>query len=214
MKRISKLTCLALFAAVMLLLGTTSCTREDNPKPIDISAMEQELVGLWWDEFEYADVTEDGVPFTHVLLAVEVNADHTGCIYAAVFNDTDEEPLAIYGGYDDAGFTWQLKADGTIVLGDPETGETYELAPSMTRAMNRASGGNYGNNVTDTSNTSLNYNNGSVTATNGGYSGTLNKANANQTADIKGKLRTKIQSNVDIESGGNTPSDFGSDDIR
>lgn len=214
MKRISKLTCLALFAAVMLLLGTTSCTREDNPKPIDISALEQELVGLWWDEFEYADVTEDGVPFTHVLLAVEVNADHTGCIYAAVFNDTDEEPLAIYGGYDDAGFTWQLKADGTIVLGDPETGETYELAPSMTRAMTRGNSGSYGDNVTDTSNTNMNYNNGSMTVNNGNYSGTLNKANGNTENDIKAKLRKGIQSNVDLGSGGKTPKDFGEDNIR
>ena len=145
MKKKSILTCLALFAAAVLLLGMTGCAKDDNPSnvdpaPIDISAMEQELIGVWWDEFEYHDVTEEGVPFSWVLLAVEVNDDHTGCLYAAVFNDTDDEPVAIYGGYDDAGFTWQLKADGTIVLGDPETGETYALARAVTRALTNVSG--------------------------------------------------------------------------
>ncbi len=206
-----KKTIFAMFAFAALLLGMTGCAESDNPTtPTDPIYTEKDLVGLWWDEFEYADVTEDGVPFTHVLLAVEVNADHTGCIYAAVFNDTDEEPLAIYGGYDDAGFTWQLKADGRIVLGDPVTGETYELAPSM----RRASGGSYGDEMTDASNTKMNYNNGSVTVTNNNYSGTLNKADSNTKADIEQKLRKSIQSNVDLEPGGEAPKGFRDKDIR
>lgn len=46
------------FAA--LLLGvTTACNRD----PIPIGVLEKELVGMWWDEYEYHDVTEDGVPF-------------------------------------------------------------------------------------------------------------------------------------------------------
>jgi hypothetical protein len=100
------------------------------------------------------------------------------------------------------------------VLGDPETGETYELAPSMTRAMTRGNSGSYGDNVTDPSNTNMNYNNGSVTVTNGDQSNTLHKANADQTAAIQQKLSTGVNSNVDLESGGKTPSDFGSSDIR
>lgn len=216
MKRISIFTCVALFAAAVLLLGTTGCARSDEPAPapIDINAMEQELIGVWWDEFEYHDVTETGEPFSWVLLAVEVNEDHTGCLYAAVFNDTDDEPVAIYGGYDDAGFTWQLLEDGRILLGDPETGETYALARAMTRAMTRAGGSSYGNNMTDASSTKLSYSNGKVTATNGDYSGTLNKADAGKAADIGQKLRSNIQSNVDLGSGGYTPSDFNSGDIR
>ena len=79
----------AMIAAV-LLLGTTACTSEDNPSTVDIDALERELVGLWWDEYEYADVTEAGVPFSRVLLAVVADADHTGCIYLGVFDDTSD----------------------------------------------------------------------------------------------------------------------------
>lgn len=210
MKRISLLTSLALFAAVVLLLGTTSCTKEDNPVPIDVTAMEQDLVGLWWDEYEYADVTEDGVPFSRVLLAVYVSPDHTGWIGLAAYDDTSDEAVALYGGPDEAAFTWQLLANGTIVLGDPETGETYELARSVTRA----GGSGYGNNMTNPSNTNLTYTNGRVTASNGNYTGSLNKADAGKGADIMQKFRTSIQSNVGLESGGKTPSDFTEDDIR
>ena len=141
-------------------------------------------------------------------LVVEADADHTGCIYLSVFDDTNDEPLAIYGGPEDAGFTWQLLADGRILLGDPETGETYALTRT------RGDGGNYCNNMTDVSNTHLTYANGSVTATNGTYSGTLNKADAEKAADIEQKLHTIIQSNVGLESGGNTPEDFDEDDMR
>ena len=208
MKKISILTSLTLFVAAVLLLSTTGCSKDDDPAPIDVNAAEKDLVGLWWDEFEYADVTEEGVPFSRALLVVEADEDHTGCIYLGVFNDTSDEPLAIYGGPKDAAFTWQVRTDGTIVLGDPETGETYPLAPALTRA------GSYGNDMTNTSNTNLSYSNGSVTATNGNYSGTLTKANASTTANIEKKLSTGVNSNVDLESGGKTPSDFGSGDIR
>lgn len=208
MKKKSILSSLILFAAAVLLLGTTGCSKDDDPAPIDVSAAEKDLVGLWWDEFKYADVTETGEAFSRVLLVVEADEDHTGCIYLGVFNDTSDEPLAIYGGPKDAGFTWKVLSDGRIELGDPETGETLDLAPALTR------GSSYGSNMTNTSNTNLTYSNGSVTATNGSYSGTLNKANANQTATIEQKLSTGVNSNVDLESGGKTPNDFDEHDIR
>jgi hypothetical protein len=53
----------------------TACTSEDNPSTVDIDALERELVGVWWDEYEYADVTETGVPFSRVLLAVKADAE-------------------------------------------------------------------------------------------------------------------------------------------
>lgn len=208
MKKKSILSSLILFVAAVLLLGTTGCSKDDDPAPIDVSAAEKDLVGLWWDEFEYADVTEEGAPFSRALLVVEADEDHTGCIYLGVFNDTSDEPLAIYGGPKDAGFTWQVRSDGTIVLGDPETGETYPLAPALTRASS------YGNDMTNTSNTNLSYSNGSVTASNGNYSGTLTKADASTTANIEKKLSTGVNSNVDLESGGKTPDGFGESDIR
>lgn len=106
----------AVFAAALLLLGMTDCTSNvDNPSPVDTTVLEQSLVGLWWDEFEYADVTEAGVPFSRVMLAVKADADHTGCIYLGVFDNTSDEPLAIYGGPENAGFKWRLLADGVRI---------------------------------------------------------------------------------------------------
>ena len=111
---------LTMLAAAVLLLATTSCSKDDNT--INVAELEKELVGVWWDEFEYADVTETGVPFTRVLLAIVADADHTGCIYLGVFDDSSDEPVAVYGGPDDAGFTWRLLEDGRVLLGDPVTG--------------------------------------------------------------------------------------------
>ena len=211
-KGIMKKKIFTIVAATALLLGFTGCSDNDDPQPttpaIDVEAAEKELVGIWWDEYEYVDVTETGVPFNHVLLAVEADEDHTGCIYLGVFDDNSDEPLAIYGGPEDAGFTWELLSDGTIVLGDPETGETVAMARS------RADGGNYGNNMTNVSGTNLTYTNNGVTANNSSYSGTLTKADSEKAAEIEQKFRTKIFTNVDLGTGGNTPSDFTEDDIR
>ena len=168
----------AMCAVAVLLLGMSACSKEDTPAPNNVNVQEQDLVGLWWDEFEYADVTEDNVPFSRVLLAVQANADHTGCIYLGVFNNTSDEPLAVYGGPEDAGFTWRLLANGNIVLGDPVTGEEYALTRS------------YGNGATDVPNTSLTYNDGSVQMNNGSYSGTLHKANGNLVDEVVKKLAT------------------------
>jgi hypothetical protein len=200
-----KKTILAMFAAAALLLGMTGCENDDNPT----SAMEQSLVGMWWDQFEYSDVTEYGDPFTSVLVAVQVDADHTGCIYLGVFDGTDEEPLEIYGGPEDAGFTWQLLDNGNVLVKDSSTGESAVLA--RTRGD---SGGNYGDNVTNVSNTNMNYSRGAVTMKNDGYDGTLVKANADKKAEIEQTFRQKIKSNVGLGSGGKAPGGFGEKDIR
>lgn len=204
-----KKTFFAMMAVAALMLGMTGCSNGDNPSPIpspiNNQISDEDLIGLWWDEFEYADVTEEGEPFDRVLLAVVANADHTGCIYLGAFDGTNEEPLAIYGGPEEAGFTWKLLQDGRIQLGDPDTGEIYAL----TRG-----GGSYGNNMTDVSNTNLTLANGSLVATNANYSGSLERADAATATNIEKKLRTKLKSNVDLESGGKAPSNFSEDDIR
>ena len=56
---------------------TTSCegvmSESDNPSA-------PSLVGLWFEEAAYSGKLEDtGEPFTSVVLAMQVNADHTGC---------------------------------------------------------------------------------------------------------------------------------------
>lgn len=175
------------------LTGLTSCSKDDNHSTLDVVALEQSLVGLWWDEYEYADVTETGVPFTRVLLAVIADADHTGCIYLGAFDDKSDNPLAVYGGPEDAGFTWKLLTNGMILLGDPVTGETYALAPKRSTATRGNGDGSYGSDMTDVSGTKVTYTGGdNLALTNDDYSGTLTKANAEQEADIKEKLETII----------------------
>ena len=53
----------AMFIVAMLLLGMTGCAAVDNPSSTDTSILEQSLIGLWYEEFDYEDVTEDGKPF-------------------------------------------------------------------------------------------------------------------------------------------------------
>ena len=203
----------AMFAAAALMLGMASCANEDNPTPAPEpeptpSISDEDLVGVWWEEYEYADVTEDGVPFTSVVMAVRVDDDYTGCIYLGVFDGKSEEPLAVYGGFEESGFTWDLLEDGRVLLGDPETGETYSL--SRTRGD-----GSYGKDMTNVSNTKLTYNsNGTVTATNGSSTETLSKGSAEKAEAIIKQLDTKIQSNVKLGNGGKAPKDFDEDDIR
>ena len=173
-----------MFAAAALLVGMTGCSSVDNPSSNNVIVQEQDLIGLWWDEFEYAGETEAGMPFSRVLLAVKADADHTGCIYLGVFDSTSDEPLAVYGGPEDAGFKWRLLDDGRVLLSDPVTGESYAL----TRSAEGDS--SFGNDMTDVSNTSISYDNGNVTVTNGSYTGELEKADAGQAADIEKTLST------------------------
>ena len=171
----------SILAAAALLLCMTGCSKDEATPSNTAKLSEQDLVGLWWDEFEYADVTETGQPFTRALLAVKADADHTGCIYLGVFDDSSDEPVAVYGGPEDAGFAWQLLPDGRIQIANPATGET--------KALTRADGGSYGSQTTDVASTQLTCAPEKLTMTNAGYSGTLVKANAEQAAAIEEKLK-------------------------
>ena len=158
---------LAMFAAAVVLLCLTGCTAVDNPSTPVTSDLEQSLVGLWWEEFEYADVTENGKPFNRALIVVETNADHTGYVALAVFDDEFNEPLEIYGGPKDAPFTWQVTPEGRIILTDPNTGTS--MMPSRTRGK-----GNNGSFV-DISQIEMNYTSGNVTFSNASHKGSLTK---------------------------------------
>ena len=157
----------AMFAAAVVLLGLTGCTAVDNPSTPDTSVLEQSLVGLWYEEFDYEDVTEDGKPFNRALVVVETKADHTGYVALAVFDDEFNEPLEIYGGPKDAPFTWQVTAEGRIILTDPNTGTS--MMPSRTRGK-----GNNGSFV-DISQIEMNYTSGNVTFSNASHKGSLTK---------------------------------------
>ena len=178
----------AMMAAV-LLVGMASCSVEDNPVTGDIDALEKSLVGIWWDEYDYADVTEKGVPFTKVILVVQVDANHTGCLYLGAFNDTDYYPVAVYGGKENAGFKWALLDDGRVQLTDPKTGESYALARAATRGDGETS---YGNNMTNVATTNVTYTDNNVKVTNDSYDGTLEKADIEQAADIEDKLQSRL----------------------
>ena len=179
----------AMISAVVLLLGLTGCVAEDNPVTSGLSPQEKSLVGIWWDEYDYADVTEEGVPFTKVILVVQVDDDHTGCLYLGAFNDTDYYPVAVYGGKEDAGFKWALLDDGRVQLTDPKTGESYALARAATRGDGDTS---YGNNMTNVATTNVTYTDNSVKVTNDSYDGTLEKADIEQAADIEDKLQSRF----------------------
>ena len=162
---------IALFAASALLWGLTGCNKE-----VDIKELEQSLVGVWWDQYEYSDITETGVAFDKVLLAVVAEADHRGCIYLGAYDSKSDALVAVYGGPEDAGFKWELTREGNIVLSDPATGESTVLT--------RADGGSYGNDMTNVNGTNMTYTNGSVTVSNGSYSGTLTKADTGKEGEI------------------------------
>ncbi len=79
--------------AAVFLLGMTSCSSSDDSTPKDTKVLEQELAGLWWHEYDCADFTEAGVPFSRAMLAIKTNPDHTGCIYLGVFDEGSDEPF-------------------------------------------------------------------------------------------------------------------------
>lgn len=174
-----------MFAAAVLLLGMTGCSSVDNPSSNIVDVQDQDLVGLWWDEFECNGVTEAGVTFSRALLALQTNADHTGCLYLGVFDATNDEPLAVYGGPEDAGFNWRLLPDGSVLLSDPATGESYALTRS-----GKAGNDSYGDDMTDVSNTKLNYAGGNMQVSNDNYSGNLAKADAKKAEEIGKALST------------------------
>ena len=96
---------LVVFTVVVVLLGMSACKdSNDTPSTPSQQEMEDSLIGLWYESFDYKDVTEDGKPFNRALIVVEAKDDHTGYVALAVFDDVFNEPLEIYGGPKDAPF--------------------------------------------------------------------------------------------------------------
>ncbi len=176
----------ALIATAVLLIGMGACTdRTDNPVAISQQEMEQRIIGLWSEEFNYEDVTENGKPFNRALVVVEAKADHTGYVALAVFDDVFNEPLEIYGGPKDAPFTWQVTAEGQIILTDPNTGESIKPAP-------RRSGESHGNFV-DIGQIKMNSTAGSIAFSNASHQGTLNRAAGNNKGLIQDWMAKSTQ---------------------
>ena len=101
---------------------TTSCddgiSEFDNHSVPSQQEIEKSLAGLWFEEVAYSGKLEDtGEPFTSVVLAMQVNADHTGCLYVGAFDKGDyDNPLTVYGGPEKAGFTWKVDSSGEFIM--------------------------------------------------------------------------------------------------
>jgi pimeloyl-ACP methyl ester carboxylesterase len=162
----------AIFAIAVLLLGISACKDDTDNRQ---QAMEEQLIGLWAEEFEYKDVTEKGKPFNRAMIVLETKADHTGYIALAVFDDEFNEPLEVYGGPKDAPFTWQVTADGNVILTDATTGTTNRSA--VTRS------GEGHDDFVDIGQLKMNCTSGRIAFSNGSHQGTLT-----QTAGGKGGL--------------------------
>ncbi len=158
--------------ACILVLFMTGCSKDDNSSSSDINAIEKELIGLWYEEFDYEDVTEDGKPFNRALIVVETKADHTGYVALAVFDDAFNEPLEIYGGPKDAPFIWQVTAEGHITLTDPNTGTT--IMSARTRSDKNQS------NFVDVGQIEMTSAQGHITFSNASHKGSLTKAKKNK----------------------------------
>ena len=169
---------LAIFATVVLLFGMSACKdNADNPAIPSQKEMEESLIGLWCESFDYEDVTEDGKPFNRALVVVEAKADHTGYAALAVFDDEFNEPLEIYGGPKDAPFTWQVTAEGQVILTDPNTGT------SISTARTRGDGSH--NDFVDIGQIKMKSGTGSIAFSNATYEGTLTKAGSNYNGMIQ-----------------------------
>ena len=147
----------------------TSCSdKDDNTDTRSQKEMKESIIGLWQEEFEYKDVTEDGKPFNRALIVVETKADHTGYVALAVFDDEFNEPLEVYGGPKDAPFTWQVTAQGHITLSVPNAGPTMKSA-------RRSSDGSHSNFV-DIGQIKMNCApSGDITFSNSSHEGSLSK---------------------------------------
>ena len=156
----------------------TSCSsNDDTPIPPSQQELEEKVVGLWYEEFEYEDATEDGKPFNRALVAVEAKADHTGYVALAVFDDEFNEPLEIYGGPKDAPFTWHVTNDGCITLTAPKASTT--ISPATTRDERNH------NNFVDIGQIEMNCVQGGIAFSNTSYKGSLTKAESNTNSMIQ-----------------------------
>lgn len=148
--------------------GMVACTdKTDNVSRPSQQEMEKDLIGLWYEDFDYKDVTEKGKPFNRAMITLEVKADHTGYVALSVFDDEFNEPLEIYGGPTDAPFTWQITADGHVILDAPQT-------DNVLRSAETDSTGSH-NDFVDINQINLDCKQGTVNFSNTSHNGSLSK---------------------------------------
>lgn len=121
---------------MVLLFGMNSC--KDDPESPSQEEMEKSLVGLWYEELEESgEVEETGEEFSSVVLAMQVNEDHTGCLYLGAFNEGDHDnPIVVYGGPEEAGFTWLVTSSGELILTETDSDKNRAQLSTRGSGMN------------------------------------------------------------------------------
>ena len=156
---------LLLMLALPMLLGLASCAEHDNP--VDPNPLAKQVSGLWWNiidqEGTHKDAT-DSYPYTRLGQAICFNEDGTGYGITFFFDDDNSDPIAIIGGKDMCPFTYTSKADGRLSLDFSDA--YYEYADYFKKWT-------------------MSYADGTVSATNGKLTLTLEKASDQMAETIR-----------------------------
>lgn len=103
--------------ALPIVLALASCAEHDNL--VDSNPLAKQVSGLWWSlteqEGTFSDAT-DSYPYTRMGQAICFNEDGTGYGVTFFFNNEEGDPIAIIGGKDMAPFTYTSTADGRLSL--------------------------------------------------------------------------------------------------
>ena len=186
--------CLNFVVAVILAYSAmmlTACSdNTENTQSPSQKEMEKSIVGLWYEEFDYEDMTEDGKPFNHAMIVVETKADHTGYVALAVFDDEFNEPLKIYGGPNGAPFTWQMTAAGHVVLTDLQTRST------VVSAHTRGEGNQ--NSFVDIGQIDMHCTSGHISYSSTSHNGSLDKAEGNNNSLIQDWMGKPVSPTVSL----------------
>ena len=122
--------------ALPMVLGLSSCQglidaiigHEDNPV-VDPNPLAGQVSGLWWSltdqEGSYSDAATT-FDYTRLGMALNFNADGTGYGIVFLFNNDESEPIDNIGGEGFGKFTYTTTADGSITMDFSNAGKASQ----------------------------------------------------------------------------------------
>ena len=125
-----------LMLALPMVLGLSSCQglidaiigHEDNPV-VDPNPLAGQVSGLWWSltdqEGSYSDAATT-FDYTRLGMALNFNADGTGYGIVFLFNNDESEPIDNIGGEGFGKFTYTTTADGSITMDFSNAGKASQ----------------------------------------------------------------------------------------
>lgn len=131
-----KMTFRLLMLALPMVLGLSSCQglidaiigHEDNPV-VDPNPLAGQVSGLWWSltdqEGSYSDAATT-FDYTRLGMALNFNADGTGYGIVFLFNNDESEPIDNIGGEGFGKFTYTSTADGRITMDFSNAGKASQ----------------------------------------------------------------------------------------